>query len=38
MEFKNEQFDLIIDKGLFDSILCGEMSNKNINKALQEIH
>jgi ubiquinone/menaquinone biosynthesis C-methylase UbiE len=38
MEFKNEQFDFIIDKGFFDSILCGEMSNKNINKALSEIH
>ena len=37
MDFKNEQFDFVLDKGLFDTVLCGEMSGKNIQKVLSEV-
>jgi len=38
MDFQDSSFDLIVDKATFDSIICGESSTKNINKALSEIY
>ena len=38
MEFEDDQFELVMDKALFDCILCGESTNKNINKYLTEVH
>ncbi|CRH01373.1 methyltransferase, putative [Plasmodium relictum] len=36
-EFKNEEFDLIIDKACLDSIVCSEDSLKNVEEMLSEI-
>lgn len=38
MDFRDRQFDFVLDKGLFETILCGEMSAKNIQKSVSEIH
>ncbi|EGR29556.1 protein kinase domain protein [Ichthyophthirius multifiliis] len=38
MEFDSKSFDCVIDKGLLDSVLCGESQTTNANKMLQEIH
>lgn len=38
LDFEPGQFDCIIDKGTLDSILCGESSTSNAQKALNEIH
>ena len=32
------QFDVVLDKGTLDSILCGDSSGPNSEKALREIH
>ena len=37
LEFPDEAFDAVIDKGTLDSILCGEGSTSNVGKALSEI-
>ena len=34
MEFENGSFDLILDKGTLDCILCGDNSTLNGEKAL----
>jgi ubiquinone/menaquinone biosynthesis C-methylase UbiE len=38
LSFQNSTFDIVIDKGTLDSILCGDDSSENAHKALQEIH
>lgn len=37
MEFQNERFDLIIDKGTIDSILCADDAEVSAAKAISEI-
>ena len=36
LEFSNESFDIIINKGLLDSILCGNGSDANCRSMMQE--
>src|SRR4051794_9049590 len=36
--FDKDSFDCVIDKGTLDTILCGEGSVTNAQKALSEIH
>ena len=36
LDFPDETFDCIIDKGTMDSILCGEASTGNVAKACKE--
>mmetsp|Transcript_8531 Transcript_8531/g.13844 ORF Transcript_8531/g.13844 Transcript_8531/m.13844 type:complete len:209 (+) Transcript_8531:182-808(+) len=36
LDFKDETFDCIVDKGTMDSILCGEGSTGNVAKMLSE--
>ena len=38
IDFPENSFDAIIDKGTFDSVICGEGSNTNANKMLSEIY
>ncbi|EAS02154.2 kinase domain protein (macronuclear) [Tetrahymena thermophila SB210] len=38
MEFEAKSFDCVMDKGTLDSILCGESSTSNANKAISEIY
>ena len=35
--FPDCSFNVVLDKGLFDSVLCGNDGDKNIRKALHEI-
>ncbi len=37
-EFKQGEFNVILDKGTLDSILCGDNSTPNAEKMLSEIH
>ena len=37
-EFKPGTFDVVIDKGTLDSILCGESPTWNANKVVQEVY
>lgn len=37
LEFADASFDIVLDKGTMDSILCGENSTANANKALTEV-
>ncbi|KAF4696120.1 hypothetical protein FOZ60_002350 [Perkinsus olseni] len=37
LEFSDGMFDVVIDKGTLDSILCGEGSSQNAQKMLSEI-
>jgi hypothetical protein len=37
LEFPDEAFDVVVDKGTLDSILCGEGSTANVGKALSEV-
>ena len=37
LEFENGSFDVIIDKGTLDSVLCGESATEGIHKALKEV-
>jgi hypothetical protein len=36
MKYKDETFDVIIDKGTLDAILCGSDSAKNAGQMLSE--
>ena len=36
LEFPDESFDVVVDKGTMDSVLCGEGSTSNVGKALSE--
>ena len=38
MEFEDGSFDLILDKGTLDCILCGDNSTINIEKVVNEIY
>ena len=38
MSFEDGMFDAVIDKGTFDSILCGDGSGPNAEQMLNEIH
>ena len=37
MSLQDSSFDVVVDKGTLDSILCGEASTLNVQKALNEI-
>lgn len=37
LEFPDESFDVVMDKGTLDSILCGEASTSNVAKMCQEV-
>ena len=37
LEFPDESFDAVFDKGTLDSVLCGEGSTANVAKMCQEI-
>ena len=37
LEFPVETFDIVLDKGTVDSILCGEGSTGNVGKAMAEL-
>jgi ubiquinone/menaquinone biosynthesis C-methylase UbiE len=37
-EFKNGEFNVVVDKGTLDSLLCGDNSEPNAIKMLNEIH
>jgi ubiquinone/menaquinone biosynthesis C-methylase UbiE len=36
--FDDSSFDAVIDKGTFDSIVCGDGSSTNAEQMLDEIH
>ncbi|KAI9910631.1 hypothetical protein PsorP6_010791 [Peronosclerospora sorghi] len=38
LEFADETYDAVVDKGTMDSILCGEGSTANVSKMFQEIY
>lgn len=38
MEFEAGSFDVIIDKGTLDSVLCGEGSATNSSKMISEVY
>ncbi|TDH66641.1 hypothetical protein CCR75_009790 [Bremia lactucae] len=38
LDFADETYDAVVDKGTMDSILCGEGSTTNVAKMCQEIH
>ena len=38
MEFEDGAFDVVLDKGTIDAILCGESSTSNSSKMISEIH
>ena len=37
LDFADETYDCVVDKGTLDSLLCGEGSTANVNKACSEI-
>lgn len=37
LDFADGMFDVVIDKGTLDSILCGEGSSQNAQKMLSEV-
>jgi ubiquinone/menaquinone biosynthesis C-methylase UbiE len=37
-EFKNSEFNVVVDKGTLDSVLCGDNSEPNAHKMLSEIY
>lgn len=37
LEFPDETFDTVLDKGTLDSILCGEGSTANVKKMCEEV-
>ena len=38
LQFKDECFDVVIDKGLLDAMTCGESAKANIQQMLSEAH
>ena len=38
MNYDDGAFDAVVDKGTFDSILCGDGSGPNADQMLNEIH
>lgn len=38
MKFKNGEFDIVLDKGTLDSVLCGDNSAPNVEKMLSEVY
>ena len=38
MNYDDGAFDAVVDKGTFDSILCGDGSGPNADQMLSEIH
>ena len=38
LQFEDGSFDAVIDKGTFDSVLCGDGSGPNADLMLNEIH
>ena len=38
MEFEDGSFDLVLDKGTLDCVLCGDNSTVNTEKAINEIY
>eukprot|EP00164_Ancoracysta_twista_P003768 GFYU01005051.1.p1 GENE.GFYU01005051.1~~GFYU01005051.1.p1 ORF type:complete len:210 (+),score=37.99 GFYU01005051.1:48-677(+) len=38
LEYPSEYFDVVLDKGTMDAMLCGEGSTQNADKMLSEIH
>lgn len=38
MEFESGSFDVVIDKGTLDSVLCGEGSATNSSKMISEVY
>ena len=38
LQYQDSTFDAVIDKGTFDSILCGDGSGPNAAQMLSEIH
>ena len=37
-EFREGDFNVVIDKGTLDCVLCGDISVSNANKMLSEVH
>ena len=37
-DFETGSFDVAIDKGTIDAILCGEGSSANASKVISEVH
>jgi len=37
LDFPDETFDVVMDKGTMDSVLCGEGSTANVGKLLSEV-
>lgn len=37
MPYQDESFDIVIDKGTLDAIVCGENAPDNAHKALMEV-
>jgi ubiquinone/menaquinone biosynthesis C-methylase UbiE len=37
MEFEDSTFDIVFDKGLLDSVLCGTYSTQNCKKMFKEV-
>jgi EEF1A lysine methyltransferase 4 len=38
MEFEDGSFDVSLDKGTLDAVLCGESSHTNAQKMISEVH
>lgn len=38
LQYENEVFDCVVDKGTFDSVLCGDGSGPNAEQMLDEIY
>ena len=38
LQFEDNTFDVVIDKGTFDSVLCGDGSAPNAEQMLNEVH
>ena len=37
LDFADEHFDSVVDKGTMDSLLCGEGSTANVSKMCAEV-